>query len=106
MDFETFTIAITGISVEGFEDIIVKAKVTYKEEEFEYEKPVKVPIFKSIGQTLIEVVAYEAFWKMRKHWKRINGGLDPDALQAKRDLDPTVEVIGDEGSEDSQHTLP
>lgn len=72
MQADIFSVTAKAISFEGFEDIVVSVTVTYKGEEFTEEQPVKVPIFISHGNVILETLAHEAFWKMRKHWKRIN----------------------------------
>jgi hypothetical protein len=72
METDLFTVTIKGISIEDFEDIVLSVTVSYKNEDFTREVPVKVPIFMSNGKVILETAAFEAFWAMRKHWNRLN----------------------------------
>jgi hypothetical protein len=99
MDQELFVVTVKGISIEGFEDIVVGVTVSYKGEEFSEQKAVKVPLFNSYGQKILETVAYEAYWKMKKHWGRLNQLPPPEEKVAVGDVESFKSFAGLEGTE-------
>lgn len=103
MDTELFFVTVKGISIEGFEDIVLEVIVSYKGEEFSEQRAVKVPLFKSHGQSILETLAYEAYWKMKKHWGRLNALPPPDDTIASGDVEPRKAITFPD-SEDIQYT--
>lgn len=102
MEADVFTVTAKAISFEGFEDIVLSITVQYKGEEFVEERPVKIPVFMSVGSTILETLANEAFWKMKKHWKRINELPPPEPIVMKEvvyEKEVYPEVITSVGSE-------
>lgn len=99
MDTELFFVIVKGISIKGFEDIVIEVIVNYKGEEFSHQLAVKVPIFNSHGQKFIEVAAREAFWKMRKHWGRLNELPPPEDIVAEGDVEKVKAYASSEYTE-------
>ena len=102
METDIFTLTIKGISMTGFEDIVIGVIVSYKNEEFEYQTPVKVPLFNSFGQKIIEQAAYEAYWKMKKHWGRLNE-LPPLVEETPEDYKEKIKAF--QGLQDTENTF-
>jgi len=71
MDKE-FSITVKLIRIEGFENAVLNVTIRHDEKEYMQEKVVELPLFKNIGQKIIEQVLYETFWLLRKEWEPRN----------------------------------